>query len=79
MLADMLADYIDGDMIIHAGDDDIGVARRGTHKCVEGRLDEPQVLVQDTLDGATAVDDIAANAPSEHDVRVCLHKNFEVE
>ena len=47
MLADVLADYIDGDMIIHAGDDDIGVARRGTHKCVEGRLDEPQVLVQD--------------------------------
>ena len=37
MLADVLADYIDGDMIIHAGDDDIGVARRGTHKSVEGR------------------------------------------
>jgi hypothetical protein len=61
------------------GNDDIRMSRRRQHERIVRRLDEPKVLVQDSVDVPASFLDVSTDPTGEHEVGIAIDEDFEVE
>lgn len=80
LCVDMLDDELDGDFVLSASrDDDVRVGHQGGDVVVEGGLHHLRVLLDDALQFAAPLRDVALEAPRQPHVGVGVHEDLHVQ
>lgn len=75
----MRDNHVDRPLVVGPGHDNVGEPVRRLDKVVKGGFDKAQVLVEDAGGVAAALDEVSSETSREHEIRVALDKDLEIE